>query len=464
MQRIRIGGVRRSYDFPEVSVADCSSRHDSEIKDLNDVRSLQEGDVRSRCCPIEGFRTIYNVYHRNLRTCSIHIEIFKFAHSVYQCYHRTALCASFCTFATSDRKKRKFVHKRIIGGHVSIPRNYGRGFAEEENDVVYVDFSSSENSPASYAAMLRSCARQGSGILGMFLHHYIIKNGCDGILLLQNLLVQMYNECGHLYDACRIFYAISFRDHFVWNFMMRACSQNEGVARTTEMYDKMLGEGVLPNKFCYTSLLLAYSSHKDFLEGRRVLARLVVSRIESDALLENAQLTMCCKCADLDVGKQLFDRLCELDVVAWSAMIAAHGKQGKGDGAMYYFKQMLQNGVLPNTHTFISIIDACTDGKLISEGQWLHACCIGSDLERDLALCTALLNMYGKNGDVSRARYVFDGMSDRNTVTWNGMMTAYSLQSQGKDAQALFHQMLQQGVMPDKFILDMPNMDKVRKH
>lgn len=370
---------------------------------------------------------------------------------------RAAPCAhSYATSTTADRKKQKFLQKRLSGGHISISRSSIKRIDKSEDEIIidFFDFSETEKCPATFAALLRSCAKRKLRTSGMFLHHHIIRDGLDGILVLQNLLVQMYNECELMYDASCLFSSIHFRDEFVWNFMIRACSQFGGVAESTQMFNMMLAEGVAPNKFCYTSLLLAYSSPKDLAESKRVLSRLVGISFEADALLENALLSMWCKCAeDLGDVRQLFDRLYEQDSVSWNAMIAAHSKQGRGDQALYYFKQMQQTGVLPNEPTFVSVLDACTDGSVMFEGRCLHACFAGTDLERDLVLGTTLVNMYGKQGVLSEARRVFDQMQEQNTVSWNAMITAYVLDSQGKETLVLFHQMLQQGIMPDKFVL-----------
>ncbi|MCO5596659.1 hypothetical protein L7F22_050727 [Adiantum nelumboides] len=355
----------------------------------------------------------------------------------------------------ADRKKEKFLQKRRSGGHVSIPRVRTQivGNSEDLESLDSVLISTIEMYPAAYAYLLRLCAKHGSRMSGMLLHHHIIRDSFDDILVLQNLLVQMYNECKLMNDSIYLFSFIPFRDEFSWNFRIRSCSQNAGVAESIQTFDIMLGEGILPNKFCYTSLLLAYSSYEELVEGKRVLARLIDISFETDELLRNALLGMCCKCTDLDGTKRLFDRPYEWDVVSWNAMISAHSKRGRGKEALYYFKQMQQSGVLPNEATCVSVLDACTDGSSTFEGRCLHASFSGTEMERDLVLGTVLVNFYGKQGYLSQAQSVFDQMPEKNTVSWNGIITAYVLHSQGKQAQSLFHQMCQQGILADKFVL-----------
>lgn len=66
----------------------------------------------------------------------------------------------------------------------------------------------------------------------------------------------------------------------------------------------------------------------------------------------------------------------------------------------------------------------------------------------DVVLESALVNMYGKCQSVEDARKMFDGMSQRNVISWNAMMSTYAQQGQSTDALLLFEDMLLKGVVP----------------
>ncbi|XP_068635896.1 putative pentatricopeptide repeat-containing protein At2g01510 [Aristolochia californica] len=60
-----------------------------------------------------------------------------------------------------------------------------------------------------------------------------------------------------------------------------------------------------------------------------------------------------------------------------------------------------------------------------------------------------LISGYVKSGSFCEARQLFDGMIDRTTVTWTIMIGAYSQCKQAREAYALFSEMQKSGVMLD---------------
>ena len=57
--------------------------------------------------------------------------------------------------------------------------------------------------------------------------------------------------------------------------------------------------------------------------------------------------------------------------------------------------------------------------------------------------------MYSKCGSLENARSIFDGMESKDIITWNAMIAAYGQHGNGKEALDLYHQMEEQGIIPD---------------
>src|SRR5262249_48772828 len=95
-----------------------------------------------------------------------------------------------------------------------------------------------------------------------------------------------------------------------------------------------------------------------------------------------------------------------------------------------------QHNNIPTTDPFtlISILKACGDVEEQELGKQIHEECILSNpqLRNNLVVNNALISMYGKLGMLTKARQVFETMEERNIVTWNAMLAAYSQNEQGK--------------------------------
>ena len=57
--------------------------------------------------------------------------------------------------------------------------------------------------------------------------------------------------------------------------------------------------------------------------------------------------------------------------------------------------------------------------------------------------------MYAKCGDLGCARKVFDGMRERNEVTWTTMMAGYGMHGMFGEVFAMFDGMVEAGGRPD---------------
>jgi pentatricopeptide repeat protein len=58
--------------------------------------------------------------------------------------------------------------------------------------------------------------------------------------------------------------------------------------------------------------------------------------------------------------------------------------------------------------------------------------------------------MFAKCGDVGAASRLFDGMEERNLVSWNSVIIAHAFHGQSEEALHLFQQLKETGILPDE--------------
>lgn len=83
----------------------------------------------------------------------------------------------------------------------------------------------------------------------------------------------------------------------------------------------------------------------------------------------------------------------------------------------------------------------------------MHACIVGIELEFDIVVGTALINMYGKCGCVGNARKIFEKLPVHNTLSWTAIIAVCSQHGQEKDAFQLFEEMQHLEVQADEVTL-----------
>lgn len=265
-----------------------------------------------------------------------------------------------------------------------------------------------------------------------------------------NSLVTMYGKCGEYQRARQVFDKIDDRNIVSWNAMMgvyKLCAQE---SKIFPLFQKMQQEKVIPNEVTFTIFLTACSTRTFLTEGEQMHTYIKnKASIKSDSIA-TALVNMYGKCRKLKDAQNVFDEFIHPDVVLWSAIIAAYAQNDEGKGALALVEQMQQEGALPDKVTYVSILDACATQAAATEGKHAHRRICDSCLNLDTVVGTALLNMYGKCGHIEKAREIFDSMCSRSLITWNAMLSIYSMQGYGAQVHALFQDMRRKKVRPDK--------------
>jgi pentatricopeptide repeat protein len=87
-----------------------------------------------------------------------------------------------------------------------------------------------------------------------------------------------------------------------------------------------------------------------------------------------------------------------------------HVKLGQGQKVLELFQQMQQEGVWPDSVTFVEVLNACASLVALKEGSSVHDQIIQSALESAVFVGNSLVNMYAKCGSIEDAWRVFNKM------------------------------------------------------
>ncbi|XP_031478327.1 pentatricopeptide repeat-containing protein At4g22760 [Nymphaea colorata] len=164
---------------------------------------------------------------------------------------------------------------------------------------------------------------------------------------------------------------------------------------------------------------------KDFEQTRRVHGRIITSGIQWSNFVLTNLLNSCNANGNTDYAKKIFEKAQNPDVFAWNSMIRGLCRNGLFRDAISAYAQMRESSVLPISFTFAAVLKACARilEKKIGWGLHSQVCKFGFDC--DVYAQTSLVDMYSKFGDMRSAQQVFDGMPERNVVSWNSVISGY---------------------------------------
>ncbi|KAL1322061.1 hypothetical protein HN51_066987 [Arachis hypogaea] len=201
----------------------------------------------------------------------------------------------------------------------------------------------------------------------------------------------------------------------------------------------------------YVALLESCIQSKSLSQGKIIHQHIIKnnSNIKDFSIILDKLTHLYVKCNEVELARQVFEKIPNPSVVCWNMMIRAYAWNGPFQQAIDLYYKMLQLGVTPNKFTFPFILKACSALQDIQVGQEIHKHAEQLGLEMDVYVCTALVDMYAKCGDLFQAQTLFNCMSSRDIVAWNAIIAGFSLHTLHNETMELLVQMQQAGIVPN---------------
>ncbi|KAF0914814.1 hypothetical protein E2562_031917 [Oryza meyeriana var. granulata] len=193
--------------------------------------------------------------------------------------------------------------------------------------------------------------------------------------------------------------------------------------------------------------LTCYAAAQALLPGAHLHAHLLKSGFL--ASFRNHLISFYSKCRRPCCARRVFDEVPEPCHVSWSSLVTAYSNNGLPWSAIQAFHAMRAGGICCNEFALPVVLKCVPDARL---GAQVHAMVVATGFDNDVFVANALVAMYGGFGFMDDARRVFDEAgSERNAVSWNGLMTAYVKNDQCGDAIQVFGEMVWSGIQPTEF-------------
>lgn len=231
--------------------------------------------------------------------------------------------------------------------------------------------------------------------------------------------------------------------------MIRGLVSNDCFDDAIEFYGLMRSEGFLPNNFTFPFVLKACARLLDLQLGVKIHTLVVKAGFDCDVFVKTSLVCLYAKCGYLEDAHKVFDDIRDKNVVSWTAIISGYIGVGKFREAIDMFRRLLEMNLAPDSFTIVRVLSACTQLGDLNSGEWIHKCIMEMGMVRNVFVGTSLVDMYAKCGNMEKARSVFDGMAEKDIVSWGAMIQGYALNGLPKEAIDLFLQMQRENVKPD---------------
>ncbi|XP_050279814.1 pentatricopeptide repeat-containing protein At2g13600-like [Quercus robur] len=263
-----------------------------------------------------------------------------------------------------------------------------------------------------YEAM-KACASIKSTPIAQKLHAQLISTGLDSSVFLQNHLLHLYSNCNLIDDACWVFNNIEYRNVFSWNTMISGFADLGRMSEAEKVFDEMPER----DSVSWTVMMSGY-----FRNGQpEKTLNMFVSMVQ--------------------------DGNCVNDPFSFTCAM-------KAGGSLAYMKLALQlHGLVEKfdfgSNVYMAIQNSIMD-MYIKSGKVSYAERVFLRIPNPSLFCwNSMIYGYSKLYGVGRAFDLFNQMPERDSVSWNTMISIFSQHGFGVQSLGTFVEMWSQGVRPN---------------
>lgn len=199
----------------------------------------------------------------------------------------------------------------------------------------------------------------------------------------------------------------------------------------------------------FVSILQKCKKEKNLAYVKSIYDEICESGLEANTAVGNHLVPAFVECGGIPDALQFFNKLVQPNSCSWTYLLHGYVESGECHHALNLFGRMRALCVPPSRVTLLVLLKACTKLVSIKHGRAIHSEVVNNDFEKDLFVCNSLLDMYAKCGSLGEARKVFDGLQDRDVVSWTALIAGYADHGLNRNALICFEQMGIENVAPN---------------
>lgn len=289
--------------------------------------------------------------------------------------------------------------------------------------------------------------------------------GFDCHVHVQTALVNMYADSGCLVEAKKVFDEMPERNSVTWNVMLTGFVKWGEMKLARDVFDEMPEKNVVS----WTGLIDGYTRKNRFHEALRLFREMVVregvkptevtllavfpsiwnvgslefcqvihaygekSGLNAfDVRVMNCLIDAYSRTGSIGSAWRIFQEIEDgtKNVVSWTSIISGFARYGMAAEAFDCYKRMENEGVKPNSITFLSALSACSHGGLVVEGLELYRKMVDEyRIAPEIKHYGTLIDMLGRAGRLEEAEKIALSIvpnENDSVVVWRTLLGACS--------------------------------------
>nr|XP_043608672.1 pentatricopeptide repeat-containing protein At1g33350 isoform X2 [Erigeron canadensis] len=245
-------------------------------------------------------------------------------------------------------------------------------------------------------------------------------------------MISGYTRAGDMVNAVELFEQMPDRDTPSWNSIIAGCTHNGMFSEAVKLLRRMILNGMKPNFVTVLCSLSAFG-HMGMLQlGKSTHGYILRNGLGPNSRIANGLVDMYGKCGSLKEARIVFDETSKRNLTSWNSMINSYALHGQSESALMVFEEMMQQIMIPDSVTFVGLLNACTHGGLVEKGRSFFKSMVSDfNIEPDIHHLGCFIDLLGRAGQFDEAMEVIASMkTPPDEAVWGSLLNACKIYGQ----------------------------------
>ncbi|KAL3722610.1 hypothetical protein ACJRO7_034906 [Eucalyptus globulus] len=273
-------------------------------------------------------------------------------------------------------------------------------------------------------------------IFGRQMHALITRLGWSSSVFVSGALIDLYAKCSLVDDAAQLFDEIPVKNTVCANALLSGYIDAKMWSEGLKLARNMPLLSLHHDHFTLSAMLRASTGLSAVELGRQVHGRLVrtVYDSENDLFLQSSLIEMYGKCGLVEKASQVFALAGfgaegKIDLVLWTSMLDAYGRNGCYGKVIELYKEMLIKGIEPDEVAFVTVIAACARTGQVTLGiEFFESIRNEYNVKPTQEHYSCLVDLLSRAGELDRAWKLLDEMLQKGfsgtDSMWGALLNA----------------------------------------
>ncbi|CAK9182757.1 unnamed protein product [Ilex paraguariensis] len=282
-------------------------------------------------------------------------------------------------------------------------------------------------SSSTFSSLLSLCSDAGFYREGLQVHCRIVILGFNMNIYVGSALVDLYMQMGDSDTALKLFYDLPERNLAIWNLILRGFCELGQPHELLRLYVNLKLEAVEPNGLTFCYLIRGCGGKKFLDEGKQLHCYVIKSGwLASNLFVANALVDFYSACGSAVYAMKSFEVIPPEDVISWNSIISLYAANGFWLDALEVFRKMHIWNKKPSARSFLGFLSLSSERKNLLLGKQIHDCVLKLGFDhQSIHVQSALIDMYGKCGDIESSVSTFESVPERTLECCNSLMTSF---------------------------------------